>query len=147
MRECTSSRFVAQSAPAFLVLHGYGNVFERTLGEGETILIDPGAFFYKDSKVTIEVTSINMKGRIEDNAAAAPPPPGDGAGGTEAVAAAAPAAEPPQKRRHVRAPQERHVHGQTSAASHRRPGSCVRAAVSVEWLRLWSAGEGQRCSA
>ncbi len=93
-------RFVAQSAPGLLVLHGYGNVFERTLGEGETILIDPGAFFYKDSKVTMEVTSINMKGRIEDSAAAAPQPGGDGAGagdsagGTSAVAAAAPAPAP-----------------------------------------------------
>jgi hypothetical protein len=90
-------RFVAQTAPGILVLHGYGNVFERTLGEGETILIDPGAFFYKDSKVTMEVTSINMKGRIEDNAAAAPPQSGDGAGDPEAAAAAAPVAEPPKK--------------------------------------------------
>jgi hypothetical protein len=47
----------------------------------------------------MEVTSINMKGRIEDNAAAAPAPAGDGAGDTagDAAAAAAPAAEPPQK--------------------------------------------------
>jgi uncharacterized protein (AIM24 family) len=90
-------RFVAQSAPGLLVLHGYGNVFERTLGEGETILIDPGAFFYKDSKVAIEVTSINMKGRIEDSAAAAPTPGGDGGGDPAAAAAAAPAAEPAKK--------------------------------------------------
>ena len=89
-------RFVAQTAPGILVLHGYGNVFERTLGEGETILVDPGAFFYTDSKVTMEVTSINMKGRIEDNAAAAPPA-GDGAGDPAAAAAAAPVAEPPKK--------------------------------------------------
>jgi uncharacterized protein (AIM24 family) len=89
-------RFVAQSAPGLLVLHGYGNVFERTLGEGETILIDPGAFFYKDSKVTMEVTSINMKGRIEDSAGAARTAD-DSAGGTEAGPAAAPAAEPPKK--------------------------------------------------
>jgi uncharacterized protein (AIM24 family) len=90
-------RFVAQTAPGLLVLHGYGNVFQRTLGEGETILVDPGAFFYKDSKVTMEVTSINMKGKIEDNAAAAPAPAGDDVGGPAAAAAAAPAAEPAKK--------------------------------------------------
>jgi uncharacterized protein (AIM24 family) len=89
-------RFVAQSAPGLLVLHGYGNVFQRTLGEGETILIDPGAFFYKDSKVTMEVTSINMKGRIEDSAASAPPA-GDSAEGTATEPVAAPAAEPAKK--------------------------------------------------
>lgn len=81
-------RFVAQSAPGLLVLHGYGNVFQRTLGEGETILIEPGAFFYKDSKVTMEVVSINFKGRIEDAA---------GGGAPAAGAAAAPPAAEPQK--------------------------------------------------
>jgi len=96
-------RFVAQSAPGLLVLHGYGNVFERTLGEGETILIDPGAFFYKDSKVAIEVTSINMKGRIEDAGGGGPPAEDSAAAavggpdGAPAAAPVAPAAEPAKK--------------------------------------------------
>jgi uncharacterized protein (AIM24 family) len=36
-------------------LHGYGNVFERTLRAGESILVEPGAFLYKDSSVTMEI--------------------------------------------------------------------------------------------
>jgi len=89
-------RFVAQSAPGLLVLHGYGNVFQRTLGEGETILIEPGAFFYKDSKVTMEVISINLKGRMEDASAGAASP-GAPAGDAAPAAAAPAAAEPPKK--------------------------------------------------
>ena len=42
-------RFVAESASGVLVLHGYGNVFERTLGPGETIQLEPGAFLYKEA--------------------------------------------------------------------------------------------------
>ena len=48
-------RFVTQGAPGLLLLHGYGNVFERVLGPGETILVEPGGFLYKDSSVTLEV--------------------------------------------------------------------------------------------
>ena len=38
-----------------LILHGYGNVFERTLKAGESIMLEPGAFLYKDSTVTMNV--------------------------------------------------------------------------------------------
>ena len=48
-------RFVTSNVPGLLILHGYGNVFERTLRPGETILIEPGAYLYKDSTVTMEV--------------------------------------------------------------------------------------------
>ena len=48
-------RFVTRGAPGLLILHGYGNVFERRLGPGESILLEPGAFLYKDSTVTMEV--------------------------------------------------------------------------------------------
>ncbi len=48
-------RFVTQQAQGLLILHGYGNVFERTLKQGESILVEPGAFLYKDSAVTMEV--------------------------------------------------------------------------------------------
>jgi uncharacterized protein (AIM24 family) len=48
-------RFVTGSAPGLLILHGYGNVFERRLAPGESIMVEPGAFLYKDSSVTMEV--------------------------------------------------------------------------------------------
>jgi uncharacterized protein (AIM24 family) len=48
-------RFVTANAPGLLILHGYGNVFERTLQAGESILVEPGAFLYKDSSVTMEI--------------------------------------------------------------------------------------------
>jgi uncharacterized protein (AIM24 family) len=48
-------RFVTGSAPGLLILHGYGNVLERKLQPGESILVEPGAFLYKDSSVTMDV--------------------------------------------------------------------------------------------
>ena len=48
-------RFVAQAAPGLLILHGYGNVFERRLAAKESILVEPGAFLYKDASVTMNV--------------------------------------------------------------------------------------------
>ena len=48
-------RFVTTGAPGLLVLHGYGNVFERRLAAGESIMLEPGAFLYKDSTVGMEV--------------------------------------------------------------------------------------------
>jgi uncharacterized protein (AIM24 family) len=50
-------RFVTSGQQGLLILHGYGNVFERRLGPGENILIEPGAFLYKDSAVTMTVES------------------------------------------------------------------------------------------
>src|SRR5580698_4649480 len=41
-------RFVSQGAAGLLILHGYGNVFERRLKPGETLLLEPGAFLYKE---------------------------------------------------------------------------------------------------
>jgi uncharacterized protein (AIM24 family) len=46
-------RFVTQREPGLLLLHGYGNVFQKTLRPGEQILIEPGGFLYKDSSVTM----------------------------------------------------------------------------------------------
>ncbi len=48
-------RFVATGEQGLLILHGYGNVFERTLKPGESILLEPGAFLYKDASVTMNV--------------------------------------------------------------------------------------------
>jgi uncharacterized protein (AIM24 family) len=83
-------RFVAQAAPGLIVLHGYGNVFQRTLAEGETILVEPGAFFYKDSSVTMESTAVNFKGDPGVAPAPAATAPDAGAPG--------PAPEPEHKR-------------------------------------------------
>jgi uncharacterized protein (AIM24 family) len=54
-------RFVAATAPGLLVLHGYGDVFERLLGEGERIMLEPGGFLYKDSTVQINSVQIKLK--------------------------------------------------------------------------------------
>lgn len=48
-------RFVTTSAPGMLILHGYGNVFQRTLKPGESILLEPGGFLYKDSSVQMDI--------------------------------------------------------------------------------------------
>jgi uncharacterized protein (AIM24 family) len=48
-------RFVAGNEQGLLILHGYGNVFERILQPGESILLEPGAFLYKDASVTMQV--------------------------------------------------------------------------------------------
>jgi len=50
-------RFVTSNVPGLLILHGYGNVFERYLRPGESIVIEPGAFLYKDAAVTMAVES------------------------------------------------------------------------------------------
>ena len=56
-------RDVPRSLPAptngggLLLLHGYGNVFERTLAEGESIQIEPGGFLYKDASVGVETVT------------------------------------------------------------------------------------------
>ena len=48
-------RFITAGSPGLLILHGYGNVFERRLKPGESIMVEPGAFLYKDSTVTMDV--------------------------------------------------------------------------------------------
>jgi uncharacterized protein (AIM24 family) len=47
-------QFVTADAPGFVLLHGYGNVFQRSLADNESILVEPGAFLYKDASVTLE---------------------------------------------------------------------------------------------
>lgn len=48
-------RFVASAGPGLLLLHGSGNVFERTLAEGESLFVEPGAFLYKERSVSMQV--------------------------------------------------------------------------------------------
>jgi uncharacterized protein (AIM24 family) len=54
-------RFVTAGAPGMLLLHGYGDVFERTLGPGETIQVEPGGFLYKDSTVQMNSVQLDVK--------------------------------------------------------------------------------------
>jgi uncharacterized protein (AIM24 family) len=48
-------RFTARQQPGLLILHGAGNVFERRLAPGESIMLEPGAFLYKEASVTMNV--------------------------------------------------------------------------------------------
>ncbi|MGI8493158.1 MAG: AIM24 family protein [Acidimicrobiales bacterium] len=54
-------RFVTSGEAGILLLHGYGNVFERVLGPGEKILVEPGGFLYKDSSVQMQTVQQNVK--------------------------------------------------------------------------------------
>jgi len=44
-----------------LLLHGNGNVLERTLRPGEKILVEPGGFLYKDSTVQMQAAQMPLK--------------------------------------------------------------------------------------
>lgn len=54
-------RFVTTGYPGLLMLHGNGNVFERVLGPGEQILVEPGAFLYKDASVQMDALQMDVK--------------------------------------------------------------------------------------
>jgi len=54
-------RFVTSNQPGLLLLHGYGNVFQKTLQPGEKILVEPGGFLYKDSTVTMNAVQQDVK--------------------------------------------------------------------------------------
>jgi uncharacterized protein (AIM24 family) len=49
-------KFKAAESDGILWLHGYGNVFEKSLGAGEQIDIEPGGWLYKDPQVKMETT-------------------------------------------------------------------------------------------
>jgi uncharacterized protein (AIM24 family) len=54
-------RFVTSADTGLLLLHGTGNVFQRTLGDRETILVEPGAFLYKDSSVDMKTSQQKVR--------------------------------------------------------------------------------------
>jgi uncharacterized protein (AIM24 family) len=47
-------KFRCGDSPGILWLHGFGNVFEKTLAPGEQIDIEPGGWLYKDPGVKME---------------------------------------------------------------------------------------------
>lgn len=67
-------RFVAtgaEGAAGILVLHGYGNVFDRTLRPGESIEVEGGGFLYKESSVSIEVATHKLTPAGDDGGSSA----------------------------------------------------------------------------
>ena len=50
-------RFGAGAEEGIVWLHGHGNVFEKTLAEGESIEVQPLGWLYKDPSVRIETDS------------------------------------------------------------------------------------------
>ncbi len=44
-----------------VALHGHGNVFERVLQPGEQIIVEPGAWLYRDASVQMSLVSLGLK--------------------------------------------------------------------------------------
>ena len=51
-------QFTARNGEGMVLLHGYGNVFEKMLAPGETLDIEPGAWLWKDPSVNMQVTTV-----------------------------------------------------------------------------------------
>ncbi len=51
-------QFTARNGEGMVLLHGYGNVFEKTLAPGEVLDVEPGAWLWKDPSVQMTVTSV-----------------------------------------------------------------------------------------
>ncbi|MDQ6659345.1 MAG: AIM24 family protein [Chloroflexota bacterium] len=50
-------QFTAQGSEGMVLLHGYGNVFEKMLAPGEALDVEPGAWLWKDPSVQMSVTT------------------------------------------------------------------------------------------
>ncbi len=58
-------RFEGKKEGGLLLIHGYGNVFEKYLASGEVLDVEPGAWLWKDSSVRMEtVTALQSSGGI-----------------------------------------------------------------------------------
>ncbi len=55
-------RFTGQSESGIVLLHGYGNVFEKQLAPGESLDVEPGAWLWKESTVHMGVTGVAGSG-------------------------------------------------------------------------------------
>jgi len=55
-------RFTANREEGVLLLHGYGNVFEKTLGPNESIDVEPGAWLWKDANVRMDTVTVLQSG-------------------------------------------------------------------------------------
>jgi uncharacterized protein (AIM24 family) len=54
-------KFTSTREEGVVWLHGYGNVFEKTLMPGEVIDIEPGGWIYRDSSVQMAVQVFGLK--------------------------------------------------------------------------------------
>jgi uncharacterized protein (AIM24 family) len=54
-------RFITAQQPGLLLLHGNGDVLQRTLRPGEKILVEPGGFLYKDSTVGMQAVQMPLR--------------------------------------------------------------------------------------
>lgn len=51
-------QFTAVNGEGLVLLHGYGNVFEKTLAPGEALDVEPGAWLWKDPSVQMTTTTV-----------------------------------------------------------------------------------------
>jgi uncharacterized protein (AIM24 family) len=51
-------QFTCRGGEGMLLVHGYGNVFEKNLAPGETLDVEPGAWLWKDPSVQMTVTTV-----------------------------------------------------------------------------------------
>lgn len=55
-------RFTAMREAGVVLVHGYGNVFEKTLAAGEAIDVEPGGWLWKDTSVRMDTVSVLQSG-------------------------------------------------------------------------------------
>jgi uncharacterized protein (AIM24 family) len=55
-------RFAATDDQGLLLLHGYGNVFEKQLAAGEQLDVEPGAWLWKDASVQMDTVTVLQSG-------------------------------------------------------------------------------------
>ena len=55
-------RFAATNDQGLVLLHGYGNVFEKQLGPGEQLDVEPGAWLWKDASVQMDTVTVLQSG-------------------------------------------------------------------------------------
>jgi uncharacterized protein (AIM24 family) len=55
-------RFTATNDEGLLLLHGYGNVFEKQLAPGEQLDVEPGAWLWKDASVRMDTVTVLQSG-------------------------------------------------------------------------------------
>jgi len=51
-------QFTARGGEGMVLLHGYGNVFEKMLAPGESLDVEPGAWLWKDPSVQMTPTTV-----------------------------------------------------------------------------------------
>lgn len=55
-------RFTGTGGEGLVLLHGYGNVFEKTLAPGEMLDVEPGGWLWKDANVRMDTVSVLQTG-------------------------------------------------------------------------------------